>query len=239
MAVDPIRLYYWPTPNGQKVAIMLEETALPYEVVPVDITAGDQFEPEFLRISPNNKMPAIVDPDGPDGRELALFESGAILLYLAEKTGHFMPRSGHAHWQAMQWLMFQMGGVGPLLGQAHHFRNYAPEKLDYAIKRYTNEAGRLYRVLDQRLGEAEYIAGEEYSIVDMATWPWIRSHAKQGQDLADFPNVQRWFEAVAARPAVQKGVELLADRRNQGRNNGGFDDRARDILFGDGQYQKR
>jgi GSH-dependent disulfide-bond oxidoreductase len=239
MAVDPIRLYLWPTPNGQKVAIMLEETGLPYEVVPVDITAGDQFEPEFLRISPNNKMPAIVDPDGPDGRELALFESGAILLYLAEKTGHFMPRSGHAYWQAMQWLMFQMGGVGPMLGQAHHFRNYAPERLDYAVKRYTNEAARLYGVLDRRLGEAEYIAGDDYTIVDMATWPWIRSHANQGQDLADFPNVHRWFEAVAARPAVQKGVELLADRRYQGRSNGGFDDKARDILFGDGQYQKR
>jgi len=239
MAVDPIRLYFWPTPNGQKVAIMFEETGLPYEVVPVDITAGDQFTDEFLRISPNNKMPAIVDPDGPDGRELALFESGAILLYLAEKTGHFMPRSGHAHWHAMQWLMFQMGGIGPMLGQAHHFRNYAPEKLDYAINRYTNEAARLYGVLDRRLGEAEYIAGDEYSIVDMATWPWIRSHANQGQNLADFPQVQRWFEAVAVRPAVQKGIELLADRRKQGRKDGGFDDKARDILFGNAQYQRR
>jgi GSH-dependent disulfide-bond oxidoreductase len=239
MQTEPIDLYYWPTPNGVKVAIMLEETGLPYTVRPVDITRGDQFEPAFLRISPNNKMPAIVDPEGPDGREISLFESGAILLYLAEKTGHFMPREPRAYWRAMQWLMFQMGGVGPMLGQTHHFRLYAPERLEYGIDRYTNEAKRLYCVLDRRLGESDYIAGDEYTIVDMATWPWIRRYDRQGQDLGDFPNVQRWFETVALRPAVQKGIELLADESQRGRKGEGFDEEAREVLFGSKQYERR
>jgi len=238
MASEPIKLYYWPTPNGHKITIFLEETGLAYEVVPVDITSGDQFDADFLRISPNNKMPAIVDPDGPDGREISLFESGAILLYLADKTGHFMPRESHAHWRAMQWLMFQMGGVGPMLGQAHHFRNYAPETIPYAVERYTNETARLYGVLDRRLGEAEYIAGDEYSIVDMATWPWIKPHENQGQDLDAFPNLRRWFDAVAARPAVQKGLEVLAEERSRGKKDGGFDAKAREILFGSTQYSR-
>ena len=239
MSTDAIRLYYWPTPNGQKISIMLEETGLAYETVPIDITQGAQFEPEFLRISPNNKMPAIVDPDGPDGRELTLFESGAILLYLADKTGHFMPRDGHGYWRAMQWLMFQMGGVGPMLGQAHHFRNYAPESIEYAIQRYTNETARLYRVLDERLAGSEYIAGDDYTIVDMATWPWIKSYRNQGQDLEDFPALKRWFENVGSRPAVQKGAELLNEESDRGKKDGGFDQKAHDILFGDGQYKRR
>lgn len=239
MSTDAIRLYYWPTPNGQKIAIMLEEVGLPYEIVPVDITRGDQFEPDFLRVSPNNKIPAIVDPDGPDGRELALFESGAILLYLADKSGHFMPRNPHDYWRAMQWLMFQMGSIGPMLGQAHHFRNYAPEPIDYAIQRYTNESGRLYRVLDGRLAASEYIAGDDYTLVDMATWPWIKSYANQGQDLDAYPAIKRWFEDVGSRPAVCTAIELLKEQGSRGRKAGGFDATAQEILFGDGQFKQR
>src|SRR3989338_2186939 len=207
-----IDLYTWPTPNGHKVHIMLEETGLPYKVIPIDINKGDQFDPAFLKISPNNKMPAMVDPDGPGGKPYAMFESGAILMYLAEKTGKFMPAETAARYRVIQWLMFQMGGVGPMLGQAHHFRQYAPEKIAYAIDRYTREAGRLYGVLDRRLGATDYVAGN-YSIADMAIMPWLRSHENQGQKLEDFPNVKRWFEAVNARPAVQRGLEGLADRR--------------------------
>lgn len=239
MATNPIRLYYWPTPNGWKVSILLEETGLPYEVVPLDITRGDQFEPEFLRISPNNKMPVIVDPDGLDGGEFSLFESGAILLYLAEKAGQFLPRDARGYWSAMQWLMFQMGSVGPMLGQAHHFRNYAPETIDYAIERYTNETARLYGVLDTRLAESAYVAGDEYSIVDMAVWPWIKPHANQGQNLADFPHLQRWFDTIAARPAVQRALDVLADHASRGKSdNGGFDEEASEILFGRKQFQR-
>lgn len=234
MGNNPIQLYYWPTPNGHKVSIMLEETGLPYEVRPVDITRGDQFEPDFLRISPNNKMPAIVDPDGPEGQELALFESGAILLYLADKTGQFIPHDPVGYWQTMQWLMFQMGSVGPMLGQTHHFRNYAPEHIDYAVQRYTNEAARLYGVLDRRLQNSEYVALDDYTIADMAIWPWIKPDS-QGQDLTEFPNLQRWVETVGARPAVQAGRKVLADKTSRG----GFDDKARDILFGNAQYQRR
>lgn len=238
MAVQPIDLYYWPTPNGIKAAIMFEETGLPYEVHPINIARGDQFEPEFLKISPNNKIPAIVDPDGPEGRPFSLFESGAILLYLAEKTDSLQPRTPEARWTAMQWLMFQMGGIGPMLGQAHHFRKYAPEKIPYAIERYTNEAARLYGVLDERLGEAQWLAGDEYSIADIATWPWIRSHKNQGQDLDDFPSVRRWFDEIAARPAVQRGIAVLAEERERGRRDGSFDDKAREILFGNRQYRR-
>jgi GSH-dependent disulfide-bond oxidoreductase len=212
---------------------MLEECGLPYSVHAVHIGAGDQFKPEFLKISPNNKIPAIVDSDGPDGRPISLFESGAILVYLAGKTGKLLPSDVRAKYVALQWLMFQMGGVGPLLGQAHHFRLYAPEKIDYAINRYTNEAKRLYGVMDRRLGETEYFAGE-YSIADISIFPWTRSHKNQGVDLAEYPNFLRWYRAVEARPAVQRGVQVLADRRKplQG-------DKERDILFGATQYQRR
>ena len=230
-----IDLYTWPTPNGHKVHIMLEETGLEYRVIPVNISEGDQFKPDFLAISPNNKMPAMVDPDGPGGKPYSMFESGAILMYLAEKTGKFMPAEMGARYRVIQWLMFQMGGVGPLLGQAHHFRAYAPEPIPYAIDRYTNEASRLYRVLDRRLGESEYLAGGDYTIADMATFPWLRSHERQGQNLADYPNVKRWFDTIAERPAVERGVAVLADRRRQGP----ISDKEREILFGAQQYQRR
>ena len=204
---QPIELYYWPTPNGWKVAIFLEEAGLAYNVVPVDIASGDQFDEEYLKISPNNKMPAIVDPEGPDGKEISLFESGAILLYLAEKTGRFYPVSPRDRYVALQWLMFQMGHVGPMLGQAHHFRQYAPETIEYAVDRYTNEAARLYGVMDRHLSGNEYFAGE-YSIVDMAVYPWVVPHERQGQSLDDYPNLSRWYEAVGSRPAVQRALEV-------------------------------
>jgi GST-like protein len=229
-----IDLYSWPTPNGHKIHIMLEECGLPYRLHAVDIGGGDQFEPEFLRISPNNKIPAIVDPAGPDGRPITLFESGAILIYLAGKTGRFLPPQVRERYVALQWLMFQMGGQGPMLGQAHHFRLYAPHKIEYAIQRYTNEAKRLYGVMDQRLAQAPYFAGEEYSIADIALFPWTRSHANQGVDLAQFPHVRRWHEAIAARPAVQRAVQILADRRRPQMSD---EDKAN--LFGSRQYERR
>jgi GST-like protein len=227
-------LYVWPTPNAYKISIMLEEIGRPYRVIPVDIQRGDQFKPEFLKISPNNKMPAIVDHDAPDGKPLAVFESGAILLYLAETSGRFMPKDLRGRYKVIEWLMFQMGGVGPMLGQAHHFRQYAPEKLDYAINRYTNEAKRLYGVIDRRLSEAECLAGD-YSIADMAVFPWLRGYERQGQRLEDFPNLKRWFDRIDARPAVKKGLELLADKRRAGP----MDAKAKEILFGAAQYAKR
>ena len=230
-----IDLYTWPTPNGHKVHIMLEETGTPYKVIPIDIGAGDQFDPEFLKISPNNKMPAMVDPYGPDGAPISLFESGAILIYLAEKTGQFLSREPRARYVTLQWLMFQMGGIGPMLGQAHHFRTYAPETIDYAVARYTNEANRLYGVLERRLGEAPYLAGDDYTIADIATFPWLRSHERQGVDLADYPNVKRWFDEIAARPAVERGVEVLADRRRAGP----ISDKEREMMFGATQYERR
>ncbi|MDJ0517677.1 MAG: glutathione S-transferase N-terminal domain-containing protein [Trichodesmium sp. MO_231.B1] len=225
-------LYYWPTPNGWKVSIMLEETETPYNLIPINIMAGDQFQPEFLKISPNNKMPAIVDPNGPDGNPISIFESGAILLYLAEKTSRFIPENPGDRYTVIQWLMFQMGGVGPMLGQAHHFRQYAPEKIPYAIERYTNEASRLYRVLDQQLSQLEYVAGD-YSIADMAIYPWIVSHEKQGQNLADFPNLKRWFETVGQRPGVSRGLAVLSETPAQK-----LDDQARENLFGTRQFQQ-
>lgn len=228
-----IDVYTWPTPNGHKVHIMLEECGLPYTVHAVDIGAGDQFKPDFLRISPNNKIPAIVDSDGPDGKPISLFESGAILLYLAAKTAKFLPEDVRGKYVALQWLMFQMGSVGPMFGQAHHFRVYAPEKIPYAIDRYTNETKRLYGVLNKRLGEVPYLAGE-YSIADIATFPWTRSHATQGVDLAEYPNVKRWFDAIAARPAVQRGLRVLADRRRPITG-----DKEREVLFGAQQYARR
>lgn len=229
-----IDLYAWPTPNGFKVSIFLEETETPYRVIPINIREGDQFKPDFLKISPNNKMPAIVDTEGPGGQPYPLFESGAILMYLAEKTGRFMPADTAERYRVIEWLMFQMGGIGPMLGQTHHFRQYAPEKIPYAIDRYTNEAGRLYGVLDRRLGETEYLAGA-YSIADMATFPWLRSYERQGQNLDDFPNVKRWFSAINARPAVQRGLELLKEHQSAGP----VDAKAREMMFGSTQYQRR
>jgi len=237
MAQQPIQLYYWPTPNGIKVTMLLEELGWPYEVVPVNITRGDQFEAEFLRISPNNKMPAIVDPDGPNGEALSLFESGAILLYLADKADQFLPREPVAYYRTIQWLMFQMGGLGPMAGQAHHFRNYAPERIQYAFDRYTNETHRLYAVLERRLSEAAYLGGDAYTIADMASWPWIRPHENQGQDLAAFPHLQRWFENIGERPAVQRAVAVQTEVADSGKSNGGFDERAREVLFGQEQYR--
>lgn len=228
-----IDAYSWATPNGHKVHIMLEECGLPYRVHAINIGAGDQFKPEFLRISPNNKIPAIVDSEGPDGKPISLFESGAILLYLASKTGRFLPDDVRGKYEALQWLMFQMGGVGPMLGQAHHFRIYAPEKVEYAINRYTNEAKRLYGVLDKRLAQHAYLVGDEYSVADIATFPWLRSWENQGVKLADYPNVKRWFDEIAARPAVQRGVEVLAKLRKP------VDDKERDVLFGTTQYKRR
>ena len=229
-----IDLYTWPTPNGHKIHIMLEETGLEYTVHPINISAGDQFDPEFLKISPNNKMPAMVDLEGPGGEPYSLFESGAILMYLAEKTGRFMPAEIRARYDVIQWLMFQMGGIGPLLGQAHHFRAYAPERIPYAIDRYTNEANRLYNVLDVRLKDHEFLAGE-YSIADIATFPWLRSHERQGVDLEEYPSVKRWFDLIAERPAVKRGVEVLADSRR----TGPISEQEREIMFGSRQYQRR
>lgn len=229
-----IEVYSWPTPNGHKVHIMLEECRLPYRVIPVDIGAGEQFDPAFLRISPNNKIPAIVDPDGPDGAPMSMFESGAILLYLAGKTGQFLPEDTRGRYDVLQWLMFQMGGVGPMLGQAHHFRIYAPEKIEYAIERYTNEAQRLYRVIDKRLAQSRYIAGDLYTIADMAIFPWLRSWKNQGVELSEFTHLKGWFDEIAARPAVQRAVEVLADRRKPL-----VDDKARENLFGSSQYKRR
>jgi GST-like protein len=228
-----IDLYTWPTPNGHKIHIMLEECGLPYKVHPINIGTGDQFKPAFLKISPNNKIPALVDSDGPDGKPIALFESGAILLYLAGKTGRFLPQSDRAKYDVLQWLMFQMGGLGPMLGQAHHFRIYAPEKIEYGINRYTNEAKRLYGVMDKQLKSHAWIAGDEYSVADMAIFPWLRSWQNQGIDWADYPHLKVWFDRIAERPAVQKAVLVLADARKPL-----LDAKAKKALFGAAQYKK-
>ena len=202
-----IDLHYWPTPNGHKITMMLEETGVPYTIKPVNIGAGDQFAPDFLAIAPNNRMPAIVDHDPTDGGEpISVFESGAILLYLAHKTRHFGGATPRAHVEVVQWLMWQMGGLGPMAGQNHHFNRYAPEKIGYAIDRYVRETNRLYGVLDRRLADRAFVAGE-YSIADMACYPWIVPHELQGQNLADFPNLRRWFEAIRARPATISAYE--------------------------------
>ena len=208
-----IDLYSWPTPNGHKIHIMLEECGLPYRVHPVNISANEQFKPEFLAISPNNKIPAMVDSEGPDGKPMSVFESGAMLLYLAGKTGRFLGKTDRARYETLQWLMFQMGGLGPMLGQAHHFRFYAPEKVPYAIERYTQEAKRLYGVLDKRLSQSRYLAGRDYTIADMAVFPWLRTWERQGVQMSDYPAVQKWFNAIEARPAVRRGVQVLADLR--------------------------
>jgi GST-like protein len=203
-----IRLYTWKTPNGRKASIMLEECGLAYEPHPVNIGKNEQFDPAFLAVNPNNKIPALVDTDGPDGREIAIFESGAILLYLAEKTGRFLSKDALARYEAIQWLMWQMGGLGPMMGQAYHFRHAAPETVDYAVKRYTDETNRLFRVMDGRLRDREYLAGD-YSIADIACYPWAdRWQPIGGVDIGEYPNVRRWLQAVAARPAVQRGMSV-------------------------------
>ena len=233
-----IDVYTWPTPNGHKIHIMLEECGYrlgrDWIAHPVNIGAGDQFKPEFLKISPNNKIPALVDPEGPDGKPIALFESGAILLYLAAKTGKFLPKSDRQKFEVLQWLMFQMGGVGPMLGQAHHFRIYAPEKIEYAVNRYTNEAKRLYGVMNKQLSQHRFIAGNSYSVADMAIFPWLRSWQNQGIDWSDYPHLKVWFDRLEARPAVQRAVAVLADQRKPL-----TDDKARDVLFGKTQFKSR
>lgn len=223
-----IELHYWPTPNGHKISIFLEEAGLPYRIVPVAIGRGDQFKPEFLALSPNNRIPAIVDRHPADGGEpVSVFESGAILVYLAAKTGRFMPRDTRGWVQVMEWLCWQVGGLGPMLGQNHHFAQYAPEHIPYAIDRYVRETARLYAVLNKRLDGREYVAGE-YSIADMACYPWIVPHQRQGQDLDHFPHLKRWFESIRGRPAVMRAYE-------KGRALSAvpvMDDDARKILFG-------
>jgi len=201
-----IELYTWKTPNGRKISIALEELGLPYVAHAVDLGAREQDDPAFVKISPHGKIPALVDPDGPDGAPISLFESGAILIYLAEKTGRLLPTAARPRLEVLQWLMWQMGNFGPMLGQAHHFRRFAKEKVPYAIERYTREAGRLYNVLDRHLAEAEFLAGGAYSIADIATYPWAARHPWHGIDLAKYPNVKRWYDRLGARPAVAKGM---------------------------------
>ncbi|MFL5260400.1 MAG: glutathione S-transferase N-terminal domain-containing protein [Hyphomicrobiales bacterium] len=225
----PIQLHYWPTPNGWKITIMLEECGLRYEIKFVNILKGEQFEPAFLAISPNNRMPAIIDPDGPGGAPISIFESGAILQYLGNKTGRFYPADQRKRSDVEQWLFWQMGNLGPMSGQAGHFRNYARETLPYAIDRYTNEVARLYGVMDGRLADREYLAGA-YSIADMACYPWIISHERLGQTLGDFPNLKRWYEAITARPAVARAVKIGEERRSAASLRD--DDEAHRNLFG-------
>ena len=233
-----IKVYSWATPNGHKIHVMLEECGLrlgrDWEAIPVNIGTGDQFTPEFLAISPNNKIPARVDPNGPDGKPIALFESGAILMYLAAKTGKFMPKSTRGKYEMLQWLMFQMGGVGPMLGQTHHFRLYAPEKVPYAIDRYTNETKRLYGVMDKQLSKSKFIAGSQYTIADIAIFPWLRNWKNQGIDFDQFPHLKAWFDKIAERPAVKRGVEVLQNLRKPI-----TDEKAREILFGKTQHARR
>ncbi len=230
-----IEAWSWTTPNGHKVHIALEELELPYKVIPVDIGAGDQFKPEFLAINPNHRIPAIVDPDGPGGKKITLFESGAILIYLAEKAGRLIPQDPHARYTCLQWVMFQMGGVGPMFGQYNVFANYAPEKIPYAIERYQNEVIRLHRVLEKRLSQAEWLAGDEYSIADIITYPWLRNPQRRNIDFNDFPHVRRWFESIDVRPAVQRGCAVLAENQRPGP----ITDAAREVLFGKTQFTAR
>ena len=224
----PIDLYYWPTPNGWKISIMLEECDLPYATHSVDIGKGDQFKPDFLAIAPNNKMPAIVDHDGPGGQPISIFESGAILQYLGRKTDRFYPSDERRRTEVDQWLFWQMGGLGPMAGQTHHFRIYAPEKIPYAIDRYTNETNRLYGVLNKLLADREFMCGE-YSIADMASYPWARLWERQGQNIEPFPHLKRWLDANAARPAVQRGLALNAADRKK---NDLTDPKIQAVLFG-------
>ena len=229
-----IDLYYWPTPNGHKISIAMEEMGLAYNVIPINIGKGEQFQEQFLVVNPNHRIPAIVDPAGPGDGPFSLFESGAILMYLARKTGKFMPADYAGQYRCLEWLMFQMGGVGPMFGQANHFISYAPERIQYAVDRYGNEVKRLCNVLDKRLADVEYLGGD-YTIADMATYPWVRLYERYGVVLDDIPNVKRWMEAIAARPGVQRGLEVLADRRR----SGPISDQERENMFGATQYQRR
>jgi len=230
-----IDLYTWPTPNGHKIHIMLEETVTPYRVIPVDIGKGEQFKPDFLRISPNNKMPAMVDPDGPGGNPFALAESGAMLFYLASKTGRFLPDDLRKRWTTMQWVMFQMGHIGPMLGQAHHFLCYAPERIEYAMNRYRNEANRLYGVVDRRLKESKYIACDEYTIADMAIVPWLRAPERQGVNVDEYPTLKKWRDGILERPAVKRALDVLKDARRPGE----MSKEQKENLFGAAQYVRR
>ena len=230
-----IDLYYWTTPNGHKITIFLEETGLPYRIIPVDIRKGEQFNPEFLRICPNNKIPAIVDhePLG-GGPPLPLFESGAILLYLAEKSGRFLPAAVADRMSVLEWLMWQMAGLGPMLGQNHHFSHYAPEPIPYAVDRYRKETDRLYGLLDEQLAQREYIAGD-YSIADMAIYPWIVPHEKQGQDLNNSPQLLRWYQQISERPAVQKAYQVGREINTQS----SVDEQSKKVLFGQGRRSSK
>lgn len=228
----PIQLYFYPTPNGWKVSIALEEMGLDYQMIPVMIGQGDQFKPEFLAINPNNKIPAIVDPDGPGGQSISIFESGAILQYLARKTGKFYGDTERQRVVVDQWLMWQVGGLGPMAGQAHHFRGYTDQQIPYAIERYTNEVARLYRVMDQQLAANAYLAGDQYSIADMACWGWVYPHQRQGQDLNDFVHLQRWFETVGERPAVKAGFAMGLELRGELGAKTPEAAQARKVLFG-------
>ena len=230
-----IDVYSWPTPNGRKIHIMLEETGLDYTAHAVNIGKGEQFEPDFLKLSPNNRIPAILDSDGPDGKPISLFESGAILIYLAEKTGQFIPEEPRARYATLEWLMFQMGGVGPMFGQSNHFSHYAEDKIPYAIDRYSNECKRLYGVMDKRLSEVEYLAGSEYTIADIATHPWAQGFERRDVDIEEYPNVKRWIEVIHERPAVIRGIEVLANERS----SGNFTAEEREVLFGKTQFEKR
>ena len=232
-----IDVYTWPTPNGHKVHIMLEECALDYTIYGVNIRAGEQFAEHFLKISPNNRIPAIVDHMGLGGEVYSIFESGAILIYLAEKTAKFLPKDSVERYQTLQWLMFQMGNVGPMFGQAHHFRNYAAEKMEYPIERYTNESGRLYRILDTHLAKNQYLAGNVYTIADIATFPWCRSPERRGQDIEALPNLKRWMEEIQSRPAVGKALDIL--KEHQSKPSDIIDEKTRSIMFGAKQFEKR
>lgn len=225
-----IDVYSWPTPNGHKVHIMLEEIEAAYKVVPVNIRTGQQLTPEFKAINPNSRIPAIVDTDGPGGRPITIFESGAILIYLAEKSGRFYPSEPHARFQVLQWLMFQMASVGPMLGQALHFHNYTPEPVPYGIERYTRESDRIYKVLDERLSRTEYLAGDTYTIADIATVPWVRFYKRQGVDPEQLPDFMRWLAAIRSRPAVKRGFDVLKEHRLRPEQ---LDARSKQLLFGD------
>ena len=231
-----IEVWTWPTPNGHKVHIALEELGLPYKVIPINIGKGEQFQPEFLAITPNHRIPAIVDPDGPGGKPFTLFESAAILIYLSEKTGgKLIPKDPVGRYRCLEWMMFQMGGVGPMFGQYNHFANYANDKIPYAIDRYTNEVARLHRVLDKRLSAAPYLAGDEYSMADIVTFPWIRNPDRRNIDLNTYQHVKRWHDAIAARPAVQRGVAVLAQNQRQG----AMTDAEKEVMFGKTQFAVR
>jgi GST-like protein len=227
-----IDLYFWPTPNCYKISILLEELGLPYTVMPIHIGKGEQYTPEFEAINPNGKVPALVDHHGPDGEPITIFESGAIMIYLAEKSGNFFPQATASRMAVLEWLMFQMGSVGPMLGQAHHFRKYAKTKIPYAVDRYTQEATRIYTVLDKRLSNTPFLAGE-YSIADMAVYPWLRPYRWQGQELSEFSNLQRWYSAVRERPAVQRGLAVMGERLKRNKDKPMGD--SWDILFGSRQ----